>query len=61
MAHWIPAGQHLELEVGTRTSHHASFGPQPQVTVYTGPGKSHYLLPERTDFTLYEDVPLLEE
>ncbi len=59
MAHWIPAGQHLELEVSVRTSHHASWGAG-RITVYTGPGKSHYLLPERTAFTLHEDVPLLE-
>jgi predicted acyl esterase len=58
MAHWVPAGQHLEVEVSTRTSHHASFGGGGQVTVFTGPGKSHYLLPEVPEFTLFDDVPL---
>ena len=60
MAHWVPAGQHLELEVATRTAHHATFGSAGNVTVFTGPGKSHYLLPEVTDFTLFDDVPLKE-
>jgi predicted acyl esterase len=60
MAHWVPAGQHLEIDVATRTAHHATFGTAGSVTVYTGPGKSHYLLPEVTDFTLFDDVPLKE-
>ncbi|MGH2691016.1 MAG: CocE/NonD family hydrolase C-terminal non-catalytic domain-containing protein [Actinomycetota bacterium] len=60
MAHWIPAGHHLELEVATRTAHHATFGTDRQITVLTGPGKSHYLLPEISEFTLFDDVPLRE-
>jgi predicted acyl esterase len=60
MAHWVPAGQHLELEIATRTQHHASFGNDPQITVFTGPQKSNYLLPRVTDFTLFDDVPLRE-
>ena len=60
MAHWIPAGHHLEVEIGTRTAHHASFASSGQVTVYTGPGKSHYLLPQVSEFTLFDDVPLRE-
>ena len=60
MAHWVPAGQHLEVDISTRTSHHASFGSTGQITVFTGPGKSHFLLPEVPDFTLFDDVPLKE-
>lgn len=60
MAHRLPAGNHLELEIGTRTPHHASFGHGGQVTVFTGPGKSQYRLPELDSFTLFDDVPLRE-
>jgi predicted acyl esterase len=61
MAHWVPAGQHLELEVSNRTPHHASFGNDANVTVLTGPQRSSYLLPEVPEFTLFEDdVPLQE-
>jgi predicted acyl esterase len=60
MAHWIPAGHHLEVDVATRTAHHATFGADRQITVFTGPGKSHYLLPEISEFTLFDDVPLRE-
>jgi putative CocE/NonD family hydrolase len=60
MAHWLQAGDRLEVEVGTRTSHHASFASSGQITVFTGPGKSHYLLPEISEFTLFNDVPLRE-
>jgi hypothetical protein len=60
MAHWVPAGQKLVLEVSTYSRHHASFGSHPQITVHTGPGKSEYLLPQMENPTLYEDVPLRE-
>jgi hypothetical protein len=60
MAHWVPAGQKLVLEVSTYSRHHASFGSHPQITVHTGPGKSEYLLPQVDSPTLYEDVPLRE-
>ncbi len=61
MGHWVPAGQHLEVEVATRTPHHASFGTDRNITVFTGPGKSHYLLPEVPDFTLFDDDVDLRE
>jgi hypothetical protein len=37
VAQWIPAGQHLELDISTGSRHHASFGGTGQVTVHTGP------------------------
>jgi uncharacterized protein len=59
VAQWVPAGQHLELEVSTGTQHHASFGStNPQITVHTGPGKTAYSAPLISDFTLHDDVPL---
>ena len=60
MAHWIPAGQHLEVVVSTRTAHHASFGSAGPVTVFTGPDRSNFLLPEVPNATLHEDVPLFQ-
>ena len=60
VAHWIPAGQHLVLEVGTRSPHHASLGSDVQVTVHTGPDRSAYRLPVLTGAALHGDVPLRE-
>jgi uncharacterized protein len=60
MAHWVPAGQSLELEIATTGAHHATFGSQPEITVYTGAGKSQYHLPVVPDAVLHDDVPLRE-
>jgi uncharacterized protein len=61
MAHWVPAGNTLVAEVATGISqHHATFGSVPQVTVYTGPGKSTYELPVAVGAVLQDDVPLRE-
>ena len=57
-AHWVPAGQHLVLEVGTRSPHHASRGSDPSITMFTGPERSIYRLPTRPDARLHDDVPL---
>lgn len=56
-AHWIKAGQSLELEISTRTQHHASFASDPQITVFTGPDATRYLLPT-VPAVRYDDVPL---
>jgi hypothetical protein len=61
MAHWVPAGQHLVLEVATRTPHHASFGSDPEITIFTGPDRTSYLLPVVPDASLHDDVPLREQ
>jgi putative CocE/NonD family hydrolase len=59
MAHWVPAGQRLSLEVSTKTPHHASFGSTDrQITVFTGPEGTSYTLPVVPDFQLFDDVPL---
>jgi predicted acyl esterase len=58
MAHWVPAGDHLELELSTTTRHHASEGGD-EVTVFTGPGGTRYLLPQVPEGTLFDDVSLL--
>ena len=60
MAHWVPAGNSLQLEIASTSPHHATFGPHPQITVYTGAGKSQYRLPVAPDAPLYDDVPLRE-
>src|SRR5918996_1489376 len=61
MAHWVPAGQRLTLEISTKTPHHASFGSTDrQITVYTGPEDTSYALPVVQRFRLFEDVPLWE-
>ncbi|HEX2266904.1 MAG TPA: CocE/NonD family hydrolase C-terminal non-catalytic domain-containing protein, partial [Actinomycetota bacterium] len=61
MAHWVPAGQRLALEISTRTPHHASFGnTDADITVYTGPDATAYSLPSVPSFRLYPDVPLYE-
>jgi predicted acyl esterase len=61
MAHWVPAGQRLALEISTRTPHHATFGSNDQdITVYTGPEKTEYGLPVVSGATLFNDVPLRE-
>ena len=56
-AQWVKAGQSLELEISTRTQHHASFASDPQITVFTGPGASRYVLPT-VPAVLHDDVPL---
>jgi putative CocE/NonD family hydrolase len=61
MAHWIPAGQRLSLEISTGTPHHASFGDSDQqITVFTGPESTGYTLPAVPRFRLADDVPLWE-
>ncbi|MGH2662207.1 MAG: CocE/NonD family hydrolase [Actinomycetota bacterium] len=60
MAHWIPAGQRLALEISTGTPHHATFGSDQNITVYTGPDTTEYRLPVVPNATLYPDVPLHE-
>jgi predicted acyl esterase len=61
MGHWIPAGQSLELVVSTKTPHHATFGSTDRnITIYTGPNRSHYRLPVVPNATLHQDVPLRE-
>lgn len=57
-AHWIPAGQHLVLEVGTRSPHHASRGSDPSITMFTGPKRSAYRLPTLPGARVHDDVPL---
>ncbi|HEX4901660.1 MAG TPA: CocE/NonD family hydrolase, partial [Acidimicrobiales bacterium] len=59
VAQWIPAGQHLELDISTGSQHHASFGGTGQVTVHTGPDlASAWSAPRIGEFTLHDDVPL---
>ena len=60
MAHWVPAGNTLQLEISSAGPHHATFGPHPDVTVYTGAGKSQYNLPVAPAAPLFDDVPLRE-
>jgi predicted acyl esterase len=60
MAHWVPAGDHLELELSTTSRHHASEGAESRITVFTGPEASRYTLPEVPAFRLYDDVQLRE-
>ena len=61
MAHWVPAGQRLALEISTKTPHHASFASSDQnITVYTGPETTEYRLPVVSGATLFDDVPLRE-
>jgi hypothetical protein len=61
MAHWVPAGQRLTLEISTKTPHHASFGSTDrQITVFTGPKDTTYTLPLVPRFRLFQDVPLWE-
>jgi predicted acyl esterase len=61
MAHWVPAGQRVTLEISTKTPHHASFGSTDrQITVFTGPEDTSYALPVVQRFRLFEDVPLHE-
>jgi putative CocE/NonD family hydrolase len=59
MAHWVPAGQRVVLELSTTSRHHASEGAEGQITVHTGPDQTVYELPEVRGFkTLFDDVPL---
>ncbi|MFP5320892.1 MAG: CocE/NonD family hydrolase [Acidimicrobiia bacterium] len=60
VAQWIPAGQHLELEISTGSQHHASFGDTGRVTVHTGPGKTAWTGPVVEGATLHDDVDLRE-
>jgi hypothetical protein len=60
MGHWVPAGQSLVVEVSTRTPHHATFGSDRNITVYTGPQGSHYSLPLVDRARLHPDVKLHE-
>ncbi len=61
MAHWVPKGQRLALEISTRTPHHATFGSSDQnITVFTGDDKTTYGLPKIGNVGLHEDVPLHE-
>jgi putative CocE/NonD family hydrolase len=57
-AQWVAAGQHLELEISTRTPHHASFASDPQITVFTGPAATRYSLPTVPGAVLHDDVRL---
>lgn len=58
MANWVPAGQSLVLKIRTTGPHHATFGADPRITVFTGPSSSAYSLPVVSNPTLYPDVPL---
>jgi hypothetical protein len=61
MAHWVPAGQRLSLEVSTRTPHHATFASSDQqIEVFTGPEDTKYDLPTTPGAQLGDDVPLWE-
>lgn len=60
MAHWIPAGQRLALEISTGTPHHATFGSDQNITVFTGAEKSQFRLPVVAGARLYRDVQLHE-
>lgn len=58
IAHEAQTGDRLVLAFSTSTTHHASFGSEAQITVYTGPDDTEYALPKVDDYTLYPDVPL---
>ena len=63
MAHWVPAGNRLELTIGTNDApegspHHATYGADGQITLFTGSGNTEYLLPVVPGFTLTDDVDL---
>ena len=61
MAHRLPAGHKLVLEVSSQSPHHVSGLANPfteEVTIYTGPTKSRYDLPLTTNFTLLDDVEI---
>jgi predicted acyl esterase len=60
MAGWVPEGQKLVMQVAGRSPHHASFGSDQNVTIYTGPGRTRTLLPVVPDAVLHDDVPLRE-
>ncbi len=61
MAHWVPRGQSLVLTVRTTGPHHATFGGDPRITVFTGPDDSELTLPVIPNATLYDDVAPLRE
>ena len=61
MAHHVPKGHKLVLEVSSSSPHHVSGLVNPfaeEVTIYTGPDASQYRLPSETDFALVDDVEL---
>ena len=58
MASWVPEGQKLVMQVAGRSPHHASFGSDVNVTIYTGEGRTRTLLPVVPDAVLHDDVPL---
>jgi hypothetical protein len=57
-AHWVAKDQSLVLEIATTTDHHASFASDPRITVFTGPGATHYSLPTVPGAVLADDVPV---
>jgi uncharacterized protein len=61
MAGWVPEGQKLVMQVAGRSPHHASFGSDANVTIYTGPNRTRTLLPLVPDAVLHDDVPLRED
>jgi putative CocE/NonD family hydrolase len=60
MAHWVPAGNRVVLTVRTTGPHHATFGSDPNITIFTGPEATNYELPVVTAPVLYDDVQLRE-
>jgi putative CocE/NonD family hydrolase len=53
----VRAGEQLVLRVGAASPHHlGTWTVDPQVTIYTGPGKSSLTLPAVTDPVLFPDV-----
>ncbi len=60
MAHWVPAGHRLVLTVGLSSPHHATFGADRQITVFTGAEDTKYVLPMVPAATLHPDVKLRE-
>jgi hypothetical protein len=58
MAHWVPAGHRLVLTVGLSSPHHATFGGDRRITVFTGAEDTNYVLPMVPAATLYPDVKL---
>ena len=60
MAHWVPAGHRLVLTVGMSSPHHATFGADRRITVFTGAEDTKYVLPMVPAATLHPDVKLRE-
>ena len=61
MAHWVPAGQRLVLQVATTSPHHATFGSEQRITVFTGADRSRMSLPTVAAPALFPDVKLRSE